>query len=39
MNQLIEPRGAPKQIIAYLLASRFYRLRGDEGSQFHSPLL
>jgi len=23
MNQLIEPRGAPKQIIAYLLASRF----------------
>jgi hypothetical protein len=24
MNQLIEPRGAPKQIIAYLLASRFF---------------
>lgn len=24
MNQLIEPRGAPKQIIAYLLASRFW---------------
>lgn len=23
MNQLIDPRGAPKQIIAYLLASRF----------------
>ncbi|HET7504731.1 MAG TPA: hypothetical protein VFK02_27100 [Kofleriaceae bacterium] len=23
MNQLIEPRGAPKQIIAYLMASRF----------------
>ncbi|HEY0482051.1 MAG TPA: hypothetical protein VGD37_31245 [Kofleriaceae bacterium] len=23
MNQLIQPRGAPKQIIAYLLASRF----------------
>ena len=25
MNQLIEPRGAPKQIIAYLLASRFFQ--------------
>jgi hypothetical protein len=24
MNQLIDPRGAPKQIIAYLLASRFF---------------
>jgi hypothetical protein len=25
MNQLIEPRGAPKQIISYLLASRFFQ--------------
>jgi hypothetical protein len=24
MNQLIDPRGAPKQVIAYLLASRFF---------------